>query len=64
MTAYNTVCCYAASFIYHLQLRLDRFVIDFVLNLIINILLGFGCWADRFSKAGTASSRDSDPAFF
>jgi len=48
----------SASTIYHLQLRLDRFIIDFVLNLIIKILIGFGCRADRFSNIGTAASRD------
>jgi hypothetical protein len=48
----------SASLSYHLQLRLDRFIIDFVLNLIINILIGFGCRADRFSNTGTAASRD------
>jgi hypothetical protein len=48
----------SASTIYRLQLRLDRFITDFVLNLIINILIGFGCRADRFSNTGTAASRD------
>jgi hypothetical protein len=48
----------SASTIYRLQLRLDRFIIDFVLNLNINILIGFGCQADRFSNTGTAASRD------
>jgi hypothetical protein len=48
----------SASTIYRLQLRLDRFIIDFVLNLIIKILIGFGCRADRFSNTGTAASRD------
>jgi hypothetical protein len=33
----------SASSIYYLQLRVDRFIIDFVLNLIINILIAFGC---------------------
>jgi hypothetical protein len=46
----------SASTIYHLQL--DRFIIDFVLNLIITILIGFSCRADRFSNTGTAASRD------
>jgi hypothetical protein len=61
----QAVCCYAgwteetsASSIYHLQLRLDRFIIDFILNLIITILIGFGCRADCFSNASTAASRD------
>jgi hypothetical protein len=61
----QAVCCYAgwteetsALSIYHLQLRLDRFIIDFVLNLVINILIGFGCRADRFSNTGTAASRE------
>jgi hypothetical protein len=48
----------SASPIFHLQLRLDRFIIDFVLNLVINILIGFGCRADRFSNTGTAASRE------
>jgi hypothetical protein len=48
----------STSTIYHLQLRLDRFIIDFVLNLIINILIGFGSRADRFSNTGTAASRE------
>jgi hypothetical protein len=46
------------SSIYHHQLRLDRFIIDFVLNLIITILIGFSCRADRFSNASKAASRD------
>jgi hypothetical protein len=61
----HAVCCYAgltektsASSIFRLQLRLDRFIIDFVLNLIITILIGFSCRADRFSNASTAASRD------
>jgi hypothetical protein len=45
------------------MLRLDRFIIDFVLNLIINILIGFSCRADRFSTTGTAASRDRYRAF-
>jgi hypothetical protein len=63
--AQHAVCCYAgwteetsASSIYLLQLRLDRFIIDFVLNLIITILIGFSCRADCFSNTGTAASRD------
>jgi hypothetical protein len=61
----HAVCCNAgltdvtsASTVFHLQLRLDRFIIDFVLNLIITILIGFSCRADRFSNTGTAASRD------
>jgi hypothetical protein len=61
----HAVCCNAgwteetsASSIYHPQLRLDRFIIDFVLYLIITILIGFGCRADRFSNTGTAASRN------
>jgi hypothetical protein len=30
----------------------------FVLKLIITILIGFGCPADRFSNTGTAASRE------
>jgi hypothetical protein len=48
----------SASSIYYLQLRVDRFIIDFVLNLIINILIGFGCRADHFSNTDTAASRE------
>jgi len=48
----------SASTIYHLLLRLDRFIIDFILNLIITILIGLVCRADCFSNTGTASSRD------
>jgi hypothetical protein len=48
----------SASTVYHLQLRLDRFIKDFVLNLIINILIGFSCRADCFSNANTAASFD------
>jgi hypothetical protein len=48
----------SASSTFHLQLRVDRFIIDFVLNLIINILIGFSWRADRFSNASTAESRD------
>jgi hypothetical protein len=49
----------SASSIYYIQLRVDRFIIDFVLNLIINILIGFGCGADHFSNTGRAASRES-----
>ena len=47
-----------ASLTFHLHLRLDRFIIHFVLNLIITILIGFICRLDRFSNAGTAARLD------
>jgi hypothetical protein len=54
----------SASSIYHLKLRIVRFIIDFVLNLIIKILIGCGCRADCFSNTGTAASRDRWASLF
>jgi hypothetical protein len=38
----------SGSSIHHLQIRPDRFSIDFVLNSIINIQIGISCRADSF----------------
>jgi hypothetical protein len=38
--------------------RLDRFIIDFVLNLIITILIGCSYRADSFSNTDKAASRE------